>query len=48
MKTQKLNHQKTKKVAKVRGLAAENPHREALINRNLLNRILLAPASLNS
>jgi len=43
MNTQQVNHQKAKKVAKVPGLAADNPHREALLNRNLL-----APASLNS
>jgi hypothetical protein len=38
-----LNHPKAKKVAKVPGLVADNPHREALINRNLLST-----ASLNS
>jgi hypothetical protein len=43
MKAQQENHQKAKKVAKVRELAADNPHREALINRHLLST-----ASLNS
>lgn len=38
-----LNHQTAKKVAKVLGLAADNPHRETLINR-----FLLSPVSLNS
>lgn len=43
MKTPSLNHQKNEKIAKVPRQLADNPHREALINRNLLSI-----ASLNS
>ncbi len=37
MKTTNVNHQKVKKLAKVPRQMADNPHREALINRNLLS-----------
>jgi hypothetical protein len=43
MKELGLKDQKVKKLAKVPRQMADNPHREALINRNLLST-----ASLNS
>ena len=42
-----LKHQKVKKLAKVPSQLAENPHREALINRSVIIS-LLSQASLNS
>jgi hypothetical protein len=42
-----LKHQKVKKLAKVPWQLADNPHKEALINRSVTKR-LLSQASLNS
>jgi hypothetical protein len=47
IKTLDLNHQKVKKLAKVPKQAADNPHREALIQRYLIE-VSLSSASLNS